>query len=183
FGPKPRRGRRHAADRPEERVTSWRTRIEAEARAEGRRWLPLLAAVDEALGRDGIFVGDRAMACYRGALANLPRYLPRTFLYPAGLGTAGYGLPAAIGASLGWPGTRVVALHGDGGFMVVAPELATAAQLGLALPVVVVDNGGYGGVREEMRRRGDSEIAVHGPPVDFCGLAVSLGCYSLRTGD
>ena len=135
------------------------------------------------MGRDGIFAGDGAMACTYGAVANLPRYLPRTFLHPTGAGTLGYGLPAAIGALVGWPHARAVAMHGDAGFMSTAPELATAAQLGLPLPVVVVDNGGYGEVRAAMRARGVDEVGVDLDPVDFRALAGALGCHAVRTRD
>lgn len=181
LGPRPRQGRRRTATSSgEDRAETWRARIEDEARADGRRWLPLLDVLHDALDRDGILVGDSAMVCYYGAVANLPRYRPRTFLYPAGLGTLGYGLPAAIGVMVGWPDVRVLALHGDGGFMFTAPELATAAELGLPLPVVVVDNGGYGEIRNEMRGRGDRPLAVDHAPVDFVGLAHSLGCHGER---
>ncbi|HEX6444809.1 MAG TPA: thiamine pyrophosphate-binding protein, partial [Streptosporangiales bacterium] len=183
LGPRPRRGGRHAVVRLEDRAREWRTRVRADARAEGRRWLELLEIVDAVVGRDGIVAGDSATVCYYGAIGNLPRYLPRTFLYPAGLGTLGYGLPAAIGASVGWPGTRVLALHGDGGFLFTAPELATAAQLGLPLPVLVIDNGGYGEIRAEMRARGDQPVGVDLTPVDFAGLATSLGCHGVRVRD
>ena len=154
--------------------------IRAEAEAEGREWLPLLGALHDALGRDGILSADSAMVCYYGALSNLPRYAPSTFLYPTGLGTLGYGLPAAIGASLAAPGRRVAALHGDGGFQFTAPELASAAQLGLPLPVIVVDNGGYGEIRAEMLDRGDPVHAVDLPSIDVAALGIALGCHGVR---
>ena len=163
--------------------TAHKSAIRSEAATEGAQWLPLLAAVHDALGRDGILAADSAMVCYYGALSNLPRYQPSTFLYPTGLGTLGYGLPAAIGASLAAPDRRVLALHGDGGFLFTAPELASAAQLGLPLPVVVVDNGGYGEIRAEMRDRGDPVHAVDFPPTDFAALAVALGCRGVRVDD
>ena len=154
--------------------------IRAEAATEGQQWLPLLGALHDALGRAGILTADSAMVCYYGALANLPRYQPSTFLYPTGLGTLGYGLPAAIGASIAAPGRRVAALHGDGGFLFTATELAAAAQLGLPLPVVVVDNGGYGEIRTEMRERGDPVHAVDFPATDFAALGIALGCHGVR---
>lgn len=183
LGPEPRRNARHAVVRPEDRAREWRERVRADARAEGRRWLDLLDIVGAVVGPDGIVAGDSATVCYYGAIGNLPRYLPRTFLYPAGLGTLGYGLPAAIGASVGWPQRRVLALHGDGGFLFTAPELATAAELRLPLPVLVVDNGGYGEIRDEMRARGDQPNGVDLAPVDFAGLARSLGCHGVRVRD
>lgn len=154
--------------------------IRAEAQAQGGEWLPLLGPLHEALGRDGILTADSAMVSYYGALPNLPRYAPSTFLYPTGLGTLGYGLPAAIGASVAAPGRRVAALHGDGGFQFTAPELASAAQLGLPLPVIVVDNGGYGEIRAEMVERGDPVHAVDLPGIDVAALGIALGCHGVR---
>lgn len=165
------------------RAARWRARIREDARREGGPWLPILEAMAAALGRDGVVAGDSTMAAYYGALSNLPAYGPAAFLYPTGLGTLGYGLPAAIGAKLARPGVRVVALHGDGGVMFTVAELAAAAQAGLALPVVVVDNGGYGEIRREMLERGDTPLAVDLGHPDFPGLARSLGCHGVTIED
>ncbi|MGH3389249.1 MAG: thiamine pyrophosphate-dependent enzyme, partial [Actinomadura sp.] len=151
-----------------------------QARAEGARWLGVVAALDAALGTEGIVAADRAKVCYYGALANLPAHAPAAFLYPTGYGTLGYGLPAAIGAKLARPSARVVALLGDGGLMFTVAELATAAQLRLPLPVVVVDNGGYGEIRAEMIERGDPVHSVDLPSPDFPALARALGCHAVR---
>jgi acetolactate synthase-1/2/3 large subunit len=139
----------------------------------------MVRAIGDALGPDGVLAGDSAMACYYGALSNLSLDRRAGFLYPTGFGTLGYGLPAAIGAKLGCPERRVMALHGDGGLMFTAQELASAAQLGLALPVVVADNGGYGEIRREMVARGEPIHAVDLPRVDFVRLAKSMGCHGV----
>jgi thiamine pyrophosphate-dependent acetolactate synthase large subunit-like protein len=162
-----------------DRAARWRARIASEAAAEGAPWSPIVRALAATLGREGILAGDSAMACYYGAYSNLPRYLPGSFLYPTGLGTLGYGLPAAIGAQVARRSTRVTALHGDGGFMFTAPELATAAAMRLPLAVIVVDNGGYGEIKREMLERGDSPKAVDMPSPDFAALARSLGCHGV----
>jgi acetolactate synthase-1/2/3 large subunit len=119
------------------------------------------------------------MACYYGALSNMAAYHPRSLLYPAGLGTLGYGLPAAIGAKLARPDAPVIALHGDGGLMFTVAELISAAELRLPLPVVVVDNGGYGEIRNEMAGRGEPVHAVDLLGPDFTGLARSLRCHGV----
>ena len=165
------------------RATEARTDLRADARAEGAKYLGLTAALAGALGRDGILAGDSTMACYYGALSNLPAYHPRSLLYPTGLGTLGYGLPAAIGAKLARPDVPVIALHGDGGLMFTVAELITAAELGLPLPVVVVDNGGYGEIRDEMAGLGDPVHAVDLRAPDFPLLARSLGCHGRRARD
>ena len=162
------------------RAAAARTELAADARAEGAKYLGLTAALDRALGRDGILAGDSTKACYFGALSNLPAYHPRSLLYPTGLGTLGYGLPAAIGAKLARPDVPVIALHGDGGLMFTVAELITAAELGLPLPVVVVDNGGYGEIRDEMAGRGDPVHAVDLRTPDFPLLARSLSCHGKR---
>ncbi|MCK2238806.1 MULTISPECIES: 5-guanidino-2-oxopentanoate decarboxylase [unclassified Crossiella] len=165
-----------------ERAAWWRERLREQGRAEGARWLWLLEVLGEALG-DGILGADSAMACYYGALTNLPVQRPGGFLYPTGFGTLGYGLPAAIGAAVACPGVRTAALLGDGGVMFTVAELATAAQLGLALPVLVVDNAGYGEIRAEMVEREDPVHAVDLPSPDFAALGRALGCHGVRVAD
>jgi thiamine pyrophosphate-dependent acetolactate synthase large subunit-like protein len=166
-----------------ERAALWRSRHLEEARTLGARWSWIFDGIAEALGRDGIVAGDSAMVCYRGAVAALPLYRPGSFLYPTGFGTLGYGLPAAIGAKLGRPEGRVIALLGDGGIMFTIAELAAASQLRLPLPVVVVDNSGYGEIRDEMARRGDPVHAVDLDGIDFAALGRVLGCEGIAVGD
>jgi acetolactate synthase-1/2/3 large subunit len=166
-----------------QRAATWRERLLAEGEALGSRWDWLIDGIAAAIGRDGVVAGDSATVCYRGAVARLPRYVPATFLYPTGFGTLGYGLPAAVGAKLGRPEARVLALLGDGGVMFTLPELAAAAATGLPLPVVVVDNGGYGEIRDEMVDRGDEPLAVDLPAVDFVAVARGLGCQAEHVED
>jgi thiamine pyrophosphate-dependent acetolactate synthase large subunit-like protein len=162
------------------RAAQARANFQADARAEGAAYLGLASALAQALGTDGILAGDSTMACYYGTLSNLPAYHPRSLLYPAGLGTLGYGLPAAVGAKLARPDVPVIALHGDGGVMFTVAELISAAQLRLPLPVIVVDNGGYGEIRNEMLGRHDPVHAVDLLEPDFTGLAGSLRCHGVR---
>ncbi len=68
---------------------------------------------------------------------------------------------------------------GDGGVMFTVAELATAAELGIALPVVVVDNSGYGEIRNEMAERGDPVHAVTFPAPDFAALGRAVGCHGV----
>ncbi|RBY88036.1 acetolactate synthase [Blastococcus sp. TBT05-19] len=159
-----------------ERAASCRTRKQAESRAEGAEWLAVVDELAEALPRDAIVAADSAMVCYYGALANLPTSRPGSFLYPTGFGTLGYGLPAAVGAKVADPGAPVVALLGDGGIMFTLAELATAAELGLPLPVVVVDNAGYGEIRNEMIDRDDPVHAVTFRSPDFVAIGRAVGC-------
>ncbi|WP_246018616.1 thiamine pyrophosphate-binding protein [Arthrobacter crusticola] len=162
------------------RARQWRTRVQEEARIEGEPWLEILAALAEVLPRDAIVAADSSMSCYYGALSNLQLFRPGAFLYPTGVGTLGFGLPAGIGAKVANPGAPVVVLQGDGGIMFTVAELATAAELGIALPVVIVDNGGFGEIRNEMADRNDPVHAVRLGHPDFPALAESLGCHGVR---
>jgi acetolactate synthase-1/2/3 large subunit len=166
-----------------ERAAGWRARHLEEARELGSRWSWIFEAIAGTIGRDGIVAGDSAMVCYHGAVAALPVYRPGSFLYPTGYGTLGYGLPAAIGAKVGRPDARVLALMGDGGIMFTLAELAAAAQLRLPLPVVVVDNAGYGEIRDQMAERKDPVYAVDLDRLDFAALGRTLGCEGVFAAD
>src|SRR4030067_2268869 len=73
---------------------------------------------------------------------------PRTFLSSGGLGTMGYGLPAAIGAQVAMPDKLVVDIAGDGSIQMNIQELATAVQYRLPVEGVILNNGALGMVRE-----------------------------------
>jgi thiamine pyrophosphate-dependent acetolactate synthase large subunit-like protein len=163
-----------------DRAARWCAAARAHAGDEAARWSGLLGAIAGALGRDGIVAADSAMVAYFGAVGALPAYRPRSFLYPTGYGTLGYAVPAAIGAKVGRPAARVLALSGDGGVMFTLGELAAAAQARLALPVVVVDNAGYGEIRNEMRDRGDEPLGADLESPDFPALGRALGCHGVH---
>jgi acetolactate synthase-1/2/3 large subunit len=165
------------------RASHWRERMAAEAQRVSARWDWLLDPLGEALGKRGVLAGDSSTACYHGAWLRLPAHRPRSFLYPSGYGTLGYGLPAGIGAKLGRPDDPVAVLIGDGGVMYTVAELAAAAQLKLPLVVVVADNGGYGEIRDEMHQRGQPPLGVDLPSPDFAGLARALGCHGREIQD
>lgn len=157
----------------------WRTRARTESGEEGAPWREEIRAIESVLARDAIVAGDSAAVCYYGLRANLALHTPGSFLYPTGYGTLGYGLPAAIGAKVATPDRQVVAVLGDGGVMFTLPELAAAAVEGLALPVIVVDNGGYGQIRTNMTRRGYRPLGVDIPSPDFAAAGRALGCHGV----
>ncbi|MFI7008501.1 5-guanidino-2-oxopentanoate decarboxylase [Streptomyces sp. NPDC050145] len=160
-----------SADTP----TALRTARDDETRARDALWRPYLDAIGTVLAPDAIVTSDSAQCCYYGALPHL-RLGPRArYLHPTGFGTLGYALPAAIGAKTARPERQVVALSGDGGLQFSVQELATAAQSGLPLPVVVFDNAGYGEIRDEMNARGDTALAVDHARVDLPALARAYG--------
>ena len=170
-------GGRHAVERATNHMIN--AEVKGQARAEGERWLPWLDAISAALGDDAIVVADNAMACYYGALGNLPVRRPGGYCFPTGFGTLGYALPAAIGAKIANPEVNVVAICGDGGLMFSVQEIATAAAERVSLPIVVFDNGGYGEIRAEMRTAGIEPLGVELPVPHFVDLACALGGHGV----
>jgi acetolactate synthase-1/2/3 large subunit len=104
---------------------------------------------------------------------------PRSFITSGGLGTMGYGLPAAVGAKAARPDATVVCIDGDGCFQMTCQELATSVLEGLPIVVVVVNNGWYGMVRQwqEMfyAERFSETHLTHQVP-DYAQLAEAYGC-------
>jgi thiamine pyrophosphate-dependent acetolactate synthase large subunit-like protein len=166
-----------------EDLASVRAAIRAEALADGEPFLPLAAALDEALGRDGILSGDSTMASYYGAVHFVPMDASRRWIYPTGYATLGYALPAAIGAKLAAPARPVIALVGDGGLLFTVAELATAAELGIPLPVLVPNNGGYGEIRAQMAAEEIEPIGVDLRVPDLPALGRAFGGEGLRVDD
>ena len=106
--------------------------------------------------------------------------MPQTELAPTS-GAMGYGLPAAIAAALRFPDRVTVCVAGDGDFLMYPQELATAAQYGARLVVLVVNNGMYGTIRMHQERRFPGRVSgtgLAGP--DFVKLAQSFGAYAER---
>ncbi len=96
-------------------------------------------------------------------------------------GAMGYGVPAAVAAALRHPERTVVALAGDGDFLMNGQELATAVQYGCDLLVVLVDNSAYGTIRMHQEREFPARVSgttLHNP--DFAALAVAYGGWSAR---
>ncbi len=107
---------------------------------------------------------------------------PRTFLTSGGLGTMGYGFPAAMGAKVGRPDKTVINISGDGSFQMNSQELATVVQNDIPVVTVVLNNGYLGMVRqwqELFYDRRYSCTCIKGS-VDFVKLAEAYGALGLR---
>jgi len=106
----------------------------------------------------------------------------RQWLTSGGLGTMGFGLPAAIGAQIALPDETVVAVVGDGGFQMTNQEIITAIQYKVPLKVLIMNNGYLGMVRqwqEMFYERAYSEVDLSVSP-DFVKLAEAYGAKGLR---
>jgi len=107
---------------------------------------------------------------------------PRTFLSSGGLGTMGYGFPAAIGAQIAFPDRLVIDIAGDGSIQMNIQELATVIQYKLPVKVVILNNGYLGMVRQWQERFYDnvySHTDIMVSP-DFVKLAEAYGATGLR---
>ena len=103
---------------------------------------------------------------------------PRTWLSSGGLGTMGYGFPAAIGAQVGRPDALVIDIAGDGSIQMNIQELATAVQNKLPVKIVILNNGYLGMVRQWQqmffgRRYASTELGAGNP--DFAKVAQAYG--------
>jgi acetolactate synthase-1/2/3 large subunit len=121
--------------------------LESQDRAPERE---LLRSIRRALPPDAVHAWDMTILGYWAA-RDFPAGRAGTFLYPVGSGTLGYAWPAALGASAAGPARPTLAVAGDGGFMYSIAELASARQADLNANLLVVDDGGYGILREYQR--------------------------------
>lgn len=134
----------------------------------------LLETIREALPRDAIHAWDMTILAY-WAGAHFPALSPRRFLYPLGSGTLGYAWPAALGAKAALPDAPALAVAGDGGFLYNVAELASARQNHLGAKLLLVDDGGYGILREYQRDSFGETFAVDLVQPDFVALAEAFG--------
>jgi acetolactate synthase I/II/III large subunit len=163
------------------RAAEVRERIDRGLAEQGRELeRGLLETIRAAMPRGGVTAWDMTILAYWAA-AHFRALEPRRFLYPLGSGTLGYAWPAALGASIALPGTPALAVVGDGGFLYGAQELATARQYGLSVTVLLVDDGGYGILREYQRDSFGETTAVDLEEPDFVALAASFGVPAERT--
>jgi thiamine pyrophosphate-dependent acetolactate synthase large subunit-like protein len=109
---------------------------------------------------------------------------PRCFLHPAGSVAMGYGIPAALGAKAAFPGRKVVAVVGDGCFLMSAMELASAVQERLPIVVVLINDSTLTLIKATQQRRYAERyigVDLHNP--DFERLAQAFGVTYWRADD
>jgi acetolactate synthase-1/2/3 large subunit len=158
-----------------ERVTRVRDRIAAGLAAQSRDGeRALLAAIENTLPADAITAWDMTILAYWAA-AHMRMRPGQQFLYPFGSGTLGYAWPAAIGAAVGNPGRKVLAVCGDGGLAYGLAELASARQHAVDATLLVVDDGGYGILREYQREDFGETVAVDLVQPDLLRTAEAFG--------
>lgn len=129
-------------------------------------------AISAAVPDGAVVVADMAVAGYwLGGYYTAPQV--RSFEYPLGWGTLGFGLPAAVGAAAS--GRRTLAVVGDAGLLFAVGDLATAVQEKLPLTVLVVNDDGYGMLRFDEEERFKRTFAADLETPDFVKLAEAFG--------
>lgn len=155
-------------------VAEARARFRASVDAERPGVLPVVEALHAALPPDVLIYSDMTQFAYVATeLWDIPQ--PGLWHHPCGFGTLGYALPAAIGGKVGRPDALVVAILGDYGLQYTLPELGTAVELGLPLPIILWDNGKLKEIEESMQRSQIAPNAVVARNPDFLALARAYG--------
>jgi acetolactate synthase-1/2/3 large subunit len=144
----------------------------------------MIQALYEATGGDAIVTSDVGQhQMWTAQYFHFGR--PRRWINSGGLGTMGFGLPAAMGAKVGCPDETVVCVSGDGSVQMNMQELATCAQEGIAIKVFIMNNGYLGMVRQWQELFWDkrySQVDMGRFP-DFVKLAEAYGATGMRFED
>ena len=144
----------------------------------------MVQALYEATGGEAIIVSDVGQhQMWTAQYYHFER--PRQWINSGGLGTMGFGLPAAMGAKIGCPDETVCVIAGDGSIQMNAQELATCAQEQIPVKVFIMNNGYLGMVRQWQELFWDrrySQVDMGSHP-DFVKLAEAYGATGLRLTD
>jgi acetolactate synthase-1/2/3 large subunit len=139
----------------------------------------LVHDVREAMPEDGIVCLDNGM--YKIWFArNYRTHVANTLLLDNALATMGAGLPSAMMASMLYPNRRVLAVCGDGGFMMNSQEMETAVRLGLNLVVIILNDSAYGMIRWKQAVDGFEDFGMRFGNPDFVRYAEAYGAKGTR---
>ena len=144
----------------------------------------MIQSLYEATGGDAIVTSDVGQhQMWTAQYYHFPK--PRRWINSGGLGTMGFGLPAAMGAKVGCPDQTVVCIAGDGSVQMNMQELATCSQEGIAIKVFIMNNGYLGMVRQWQELFWDKRYSQvdMGQWPDFVKLAEAYGATGIRLDD
>lgn len=154
-----------------------RARVSEAAPAYVRRTIELL---QEVVADGPLVVGDSSQVCYFGVAPLLDGLPAGSYLNSFGFSTLGYCVPAAIGAALGAPERPVLGVTGDGALLFSIADVLTAVEQRLSIVVLVVDNTGYGEIRDEMVAAGIPPVGVEFGIPDLGSVIRGLGADYVR---
>lgn len=139
----------------------------------------LVATVRKVMPDTGIIALDNGVYKIWFAL-NYDAHAPNTILLDNALATMGAGLPSAMGARICSPGEKVMAICGDGGFMMNSQELETAVRLGMNLVVLILRDDGYGMIKWKQQGMNFENWGLDYGNPDFVRYAESYGAHGHR---
>ena len=165
-------------DNVKNEVIEIKRQIDANLTKSEKRHKKLLTILRAIAPSETIFSTDACQLSYTGVFDfNIPE--ARKWLHPVGFCALGNALPNAIGAKMALPTTAVAVLVGDGGFMFSMPELLTAREQNLSLPIIIWENGGYKQIQDDMGVKKINRVGVEGLNPDFVKLAEACHCTSV----
>jgi acetolactate synthase-1/2/3 large subunit len=139
----------------------------------------VLYAIRKVMGNDDIVISD--VGTHKLWVGKFyPVYGNNTLLISNGFASMGFALPAAIGAKLLYPDKRVLAVCGDGGFLMNVQEIETASRLGLNVVIVIFDDSSYNLTKWKSMSKFGNAFAVDFSNPDFVKLADSFGVDGVR---
>ncbi|MBT8362887.1 MAG: acetolactate synthase large subunit [Desulfobacterales bacterium] len=139
----------------------------------------LVHDIRQAMPEDGIIALDNGI--YKIWFArNYKAYEPNTVLLDNALASMGAGLPSAIAARIVYPKRKILAICGDGGFMMNSQEMETAVRLGLDLVVMVLVDNAYGMIKWKQTHMGFADFGLDIGNPDFVAYAESYGAHGHR---
>ena len=141
----------------------------------------LIAAVADAVDNDAIITTDVGQHQMWVAQA-YPLCRPRQWLTSGGLGTMGFGLPAAIGAALAEPSRKIICFTGDGSIMMNIQEMATAAEHNLDIKIILMNNQALGMVHQQQTLMFNEHIVASAYPYQTDFITIAKG-FGLQTCD
>jgi len=154
----------------QDQICKWKDEIKVQNMPE------IIRLLRNAMPRDAILSVDVHATGY-AIHGHFPTYLPGKFLYPGIYIAMGYGLPAAIGAKMANPESKVVSISGDSGFMMTSMELSTVVQNQLPIVIIVCNDNTLTSIRWSQVHRFGKTFSVDVKNPDFVKLAAA---YSME---
>ncbi len=146
--------------------------------------LRIIKEIRRILNRNDILISD--VGAHKIWIARFyPAYEGNTVIISNGFASMGFGIPAAISAKLLYPNKNVIAIIGDGGFLMSMCEINTAVRLGLNFVCIIFNDGGYGLIEWKERLKYGSDFFVKFNSPDFVKLAEAFGAkgYKITSED
>ena len=165
------------SNRAKSEVIKIKRKIDNNLTKSERRHKKLLNILRKIAPPETVFSTDACQLSYTGVFEfNTPK--ARKWLHPVGFCALGNALPNAIGAKIALPMMPVAVLVGDGGFMFSMPEILTAKEQNLSIPIIIWENGGFKQIKDDMNTSYIDPIGVEGLNPDFAKLADACHCKS-----